>query len=145
MRFVACGRRAILAAVELEAVFELELAAGGSPAMAERGGEAFAEYETGGGTAMGMVAGTVRYSQRLQRREDGSVRFELDALITAGDAAQIVVRATGEEDAGGRGVLVARCEVADTRYRWLSEAVVVGEAEWERDHGHSHVVVYRRK
>ena len=132
-------------AVELEPVFELELAASGVPAVADRGGAAFAEYETGDGMATGMVAGTVRYSQRLQRRVDGSVRFELDALVTAGDGALVVLHATGEEEAAGRSALVARCEAADSRYGWLSEAVLIGEAEWEREHGHSHVMVYRRK
>jgi len=125
-------------------LFELELAARGDASLAGNEGEAaFAEFELGEGTATGAIEGTVRYSQRLRRRQDGSVRFELEALINTSDGAAIVLHATGEEGRDGHGAIVARCEVADVRYRWLSEAVLVGEAAWERDHGHSHVVVYR--
>ena len=100
------------------------------------------EYEHGTGIVTGeRLTGELRFTRTLRHAAGGTATVALSGLITTSDGALVHFQAGGREGAAGRGLLVVSLLAQDARYAWLNPLVCLGEGVFERDPGHSHIVI----
>ena len=111
---------------------DVRLPAPGYALVSPYGSDEGIAYGEGRGTASGLVAGSVVWSNYPHRRSDGRMLPNVRGLITTDDGATIVFEFRGrtifvEGDPSGRQNLVGWFEADDQRYRWLNDTVCIAE------------------
>ena len=102
-------------------------------------------FAEGAGAVDGdRIRGSLRWSSRSNRREDGVWLVDIDGFIDTDDGAQVLVSLTGRtrEDPstrGQEGLFTGTFATSAERYRWLNDATSLLESRFSPESGLTHL------